>query len=147
MVAVIFSSALVSNEIFLFFLHRWGGPLSQNWLDQQLVLQKQIISRMLELGMTPGIHASQNMLFLFFMIFLSCGTNTRIYILFVNFNKASRFREGKMVLQCKILSYVFLNLMLWFDIEFFNSSITVLLWKCSGCFDEDISFCKNNKTW
>ncbi|CAJ1958891.1 unnamed protein product [Sphenostylis stenocarpa] len=31
----------------------WGGPLSQNWLDQQLVLQKQIISRMLELGMTP----------------------------------------------------------------------------------------------
>ncbi|XP_019427591.1 PREDICTED: alpha-N-acetylglucosaminidase isoform X2 [Lupinus angustifolius] len=34
-------------------LHGWGGPLSQNWLDQQLVLQKQIISRMLELGMTP----------------------------------------------------------------------------------------------
>ncbi|KAI4333092.1 hypothetical protein L6164_017940 [Bauhinia variegata] len=34
-------------------LHGWGGPLSQNWLDQQFVLQKQIISRMLELGMTP----------------------------------------------------------------------------------------------
>ncbi|KAK9913048.1 hypothetical protein M0R45_036874 [Rubus argutus] len=34
-------------------LHAWGGPLSQNWLDQQLVLQKQILSRMLELGMTP----------------------------------------------------------------------------------------------
>ncbi|GAV88459.1 NAGLU domain-containing protein/NAGLU_N domain-containing protein/NAGLU_C domain-containing protein [Cephalotus follicularis] len=34
-------------------LHGWGGPLSQNWLDQQLVLQKQILSRMLELGMTP----------------------------------------------------------------------------------------------
>ncbi|QCD95604.1 alpha-N-acetylglucosaminidase [Vigna unguiculata] len=34
-------------------LHGWGGPLSQNWLDQQLVLQKQIISRILELGMTP----------------------------------------------------------------------------------------------
>ncbi|KAK2440253.1 alpha-N-acetylglucosaminidase [Trifolium repens] len=34
-------------------LHGWGGPLSRNWLDQQLVLQKQIISRMLELGMTP----------------------------------------------------------------------------------------------
>ena len=32
----------------------WGGPLSQNWLDQQLCLQKQILSRMLELGMTPG---------------------------------------------------------------------------------------------
>ncbi|KAG2668722.1 hypothetical protein I3760_14G004400 [Carya illinoinensis] len=35
-------------------LHGWGGPLSQNWLDQQLTLQKQILSRMLELGMTPG---------------------------------------------------------------------------------------------
>ncbi|ONI20519.1 hypothetical protein PRUPE_2G020300 [Prunus persica] len=34
-------------------LHAWGGPLSQNWLDQQLVLQKQILTRMLELGMTP----------------------------------------------------------------------------------------------
>ena len=34
---------------------RWGGPLSQNWLDQQLALQKQILSRMLELGMIPGI--------------------------------------------------------------------------------------------
>ncbi|KAK2637010.1 hypothetical protein Ddye_031802 [Dipteronia dyeriana] len=31
----------------------WGGPLSQNWLNQQLILQKQILSRMLELGMTP----------------------------------------------------------------------------------------------
>ncbi|GMH20615.1 hypothetical protein Nepgr_022456 [Nepenthes gracilis] len=34
-------------------LHGWGGPLSQTWLDQQLLLQKQVISRMLELGMTP----------------------------------------------------------------------------------------------
>ncbi|KAF3437335.1 hypothetical protein FNV43_RR20088 [Rhamnella rubrinervis] len=34
-------------------LHAWGGPLSQSWLDQQLILQKQILSRMLELGMTP----------------------------------------------------------------------------------------------
>ncbi|KAK4786752.1 hypothetical protein SAY86_010585 [Trapa natans] len=34
-------------------LHGWGGPLSQNWLDQQLNLQKQILARMLELGMTP----------------------------------------------------------------------------------------------
>ncbi|WOG84235.1 hypothetical protein DCAR_0103417 [Daucus carota subsp. sativus] len=34
-------------------LHGWGGPLSQNWLDNQLGLQKQILSRMLELGMTP----------------------------------------------------------------------------------------------
>ncbi|KAM3733923.1 hypothetical protein ACB098_11G174400 [Castanea mollissima] len=34
-------------------LHGWGGPLTQNWLDQQLALQKRILSRMLELGMTP----------------------------------------------------------------------------------------------
>ncbi|TYH58869.1 hypothetical protein ES332_D08G184900v1 [Gossypium tomentosum] len=34
-------------------LHTWGGPLSKNWLKQQLVLQKKILSRMVELGMTP----------------------------------------------------------------------------------------------
>ncbi|OIT40585.1 PREDICTED: alpha-N-acetylglucosaminidase [Nicotiana attenuata] len=34
-------------------LHAWGGPLSQNWLNIQLALQKQILSRMQELGMTP----------------------------------------------------------------------------------------------
>lgn len=34
---------------------RWGGPLPQSWLDQQLVLQKKIIARMYKLGMTPGI--------------------------------------------------------------------------------------------
>ncbi|XP_054816165.1 alpha-N-acetylglucosaminidase isoform X3 [Prosopis cineraria] len=34
-------------------MHGWGGPLSQNWLDQQLTLQKKIVSRMLDLGMTP----------------------------------------------------------------------------------------------
>ncbi|XP_011087998.1 alpha-N-acetylglucosaminidase isoform X1 [Sesamum indicum] len=34
-------------------LHGWGGPLMQNWLNKQLILQKQILSRMMELGMTP----------------------------------------------------------------------------------------------
>ncbi|EYU27032.1 hypothetical protein ABFS82_02G117000 [Erythranthe guttata] len=34
-------------------LHRWGGPLTENWLSEQLKLQKQILSRMVELGMTP----------------------------------------------------------------------------------------------
>ncbi|XP_077241702.1 alpha-N-acetylglucosaminidase family / NAGLU family isoform X2 [Tasmannia lanceolata] len=34
-------------------LHGWGGPLRQSWLDQQLALQKLILSRMIELGMTP----------------------------------------------------------------------------------------------
>ncbi|XP_057443002.1 alpha-N-acetylglucosaminidase-like [Lotus japonicus] len=38
-------------------LHRWGGPLPQSWLDQQLILQKKIISRMYELGMTPVLPA------------------------------------------------------------------------------------------
>ncbi|KAM3318990.1 alpha-N-acetylglucosaminidase isoform X1 [Capsicum chacoense] len=34
-------------------LHKWGGPLPQSWLDQQLILQKKILARMYELGMTP----------------------------------------------------------------------------------------------
>ncbi|CAM8970708.1 unnamed protein product [Rhodiola kirilowii] len=34
-------------------LHAWGGPLGQNWFDQQVVLQKQILNRIRELGMTP----------------------------------------------------------------------------------------------
>ncbi|KAL8500848.1 hypothetical protein ACS0TY_020436 [Phlomoides rotata] len=34
-------------------LHGWGGPLTQNWLDTQLMLQKKILSRVVELGMTP----------------------------------------------------------------------------------------------
>lgn len=34
-------------------LHAWGGPLQQSWLDMQLALQKRILSRMIELGMTP----------------------------------------------------------------------------------------------
>ncbi|KAL3632126.1 hypothetical protein CASFOL_025110 [Castilleja foliolosa] len=34
-------------------LHRWGGPLTQNWLNTQLSLQKRILSRMVQLGMTP----------------------------------------------------------------------------------------------
>ena len=43
------------NLCFFFQSLRWGGPLSQNWLDQQLVLQKKILSRMIELGMVPGM--------------------------------------------------------------------------------------------
>ncbi|PIA33951.1 hypothetical protein AQUCO_03900072v1, partial [Aquilegia coerulea] len=34
-------------------LHAWGGPLQQSWLDQQLALQKLILTRIVELGMTP----------------------------------------------------------------------------------------------
>jgi len=41
------------NLCFFFQSLRWGGPLSQNWLDQQLALQKKILSRMIELGMVP----------------------------------------------------------------------------------------------
>ncbi|XP_004301281.1 PREDICTED: alpha-N-acetylglucosaminidase-like [Fragaria vesca subsp. vesca] len=38
-------------------LHGWGGPLPQSWLDQQLILQKRILDRMYELGMTPVLPA------------------------------------------------------------------------------------------
>ncbi|KAG6686673.1 hypothetical protein I3842_11G031900, partial [Carya illinoinensis] len=38
-------------------LHVWGGPLPQSWLDQQLILQKKILFRMYELGMTPVLPA------------------------------------------------------------------------------------------
>ncbi|KAK7828801.1 alpha-n-acetylglucosaminidase [Quercus suber] len=38
-------------------LHGWGGPLPQSWLDQQLILQKKILARMYELGMTPVLPA------------------------------------------------------------------------------------------
>ncbi|KAJ7547304.1 hypothetical protein O6H91_08G079400 [Diphasiastrum complanatum] len=34
-------------------LHRWGGPLPQTWLDNQLKLQHSILQRMRALGMTP----------------------------------------------------------------------------------------------
>ena len=47
----------IKEDEFMFFFQslRWGGPLSQNWLDQQLALQKKILSRMIELGMVPGM--------------------------------------------------------------------------------------------
>ncbi|KAG9449509.1 hypothetical protein H6P81_009474 [Aristolochia fimbriata] len=38
-------------------LHGWGGPLPQSWFDYQLKLQKKILSRMFELGMTPVLPA------------------------------------------------------------------------------------------
>ncbi|XP_078446491.1 alpha-N-acetylglucosaminidase family / NAGLU family [Wolffia australiana] len=38
-------------------LHSWGGPLPQNWLNSQLHLQKSILSRMRDLGMSPVLPA------------------------------------------------------------------------------------------
>lgn len=38
-------------------LHGWGGPLPQNWLDDQLVLQKKILARMHDFGMSPVLPA------------------------------------------------------------------------------------------
>jgi hypothetical protein len=35
-------------------MHGWGGPLPQSWLDDQLALQKKILSRMYAFGMFPG---------------------------------------------------------------------------------------------
>ncbi|MHB0958063.1 MAG: alpha-N-acetylglucosaminidase TIM-barrel domain-containing protein [Pirellulaceae bacterium] len=34
-------------------LDGWGGPLSQNWIDSHAELQKKIVARQRELGMTP----------------------------------------------------------------------------------------------
>lgn len=34
-------------------LEGWGGPVSQEWIDSRVDLQKKILSRMRELGMTP----------------------------------------------------------------------------------------------
>ncbi|XWS48114.1 hypothetical protein CRYUN_Cryun13aG0045200 [Craigia yunnanensis] len=38
-------------------LHGWGGPLPQSWFNEQLSLQKKILARMYELGMTPVLPA------------------------------------------------------------------------------------------
>ncbi|XP_044484414.1 alpha-N-acetylglucosaminidase-like [Mangifera indica] len=38
-------------------LHGWGGPLPQSWFEQQIVLQKKILARMHEFGMTPVLPA------------------------------------------------------------------------------------------
>ncbi|XP_077237893.1 alpha-N-acetylglucosaminidase-like [Tasmannia lanceolata] len=38
-------------------LHGWGGPLPQSWFDQQLILQKKILARMYEFGMSPVLPA------------------------------------------------------------------------------------------
>ncbi|KAL6281186.1 hypothetical protein ACE6H2_018067 [Prunus campanulata] len=40
-----------------FIFPLWGGPLPQSWFDQQLILQKKILVRMYELGMTPVLPA------------------------------------------------------------------------------------------
>ncbi|XP_072977763.1 alpha-N-acetylglucosaminidase-like [Typha angustifolia] len=38
-------------------LHGWGGPLPQSWLDDQLSLQKKILARMYDFGMSPVLPA------------------------------------------------------------------------------------------
>ncbi|MEN8254519.1 MAG: alpha-N-acetylglucosaminidase TIM-barrel domain-containing protein, partial [Verrucomicrobiota bacterium] len=38
-------------------IDRWQGPLPQSWLDHQLALQKRILARERELGMTPVLPA------------------------------------------------------------------------------------------
>lgn len=35
----------------------WGGPLPQSWHQQSLILQKQILARMRELGIIPVLPA------------------------------------------------------------------------------------------
>ena len=36
-------------------MHGWGGPLPQSWIDNQLALQRQILTRMRSLGMIPVV--------------------------------------------------------------------------------------------
>lgn len=51
------TSFLFSFYIFmLHFYGRWGGPLPESWFDQQLLLQKKILSRMYDFGMAPGTY-------------------------------------------------------------------------------------------
>ncbi|WVZ87458.1 hypothetical protein U9M48_034093 [Paspalum notatum var. saurae] len=38
-------------------MHAWGGPLPQTWLDDQLALQKKILTRMYTFGMFPVLPA------------------------------------------------------------------------------------------
>lgn len=52
--STLFHLLLYVKIIYWIFDCRWGGPLPQSWLDQQLVMQKKILDRMYELGMTPG---------------------------------------------------------------------------------------------
>nr|GEU29532.1 hypothetical protein [Tanacetum cinerariifolium] len=41
------------------FIPSSSGPLSQSWLDQQLLMQKTIVARMYELGMIPVVYLQQ----------------------------------------------------------------------------------------
>lgn len=34
-------------------IQKWGGPLPQSWINDQLVLQHRILRRMRSLGMVP----------------------------------------------------------------------------------------------
>ena len=42
-------------------LEGWGGPLSQGWIEERIVLQNKILTRMRELGMSPILHAFYGM--------------------------------------------------------------------------------------
>ncbi len=61
---------LTNSEVYEFFagpayrawgwmgnIENWGGPLSQNWIDDQMKLQKQILKRQRDLGMQPVLHS------------------------------------------------------------------------------------------
>jgi alpha-N-acetylglucosaminidase len=56
-------SSFLSGPAFLAWNHfgnihgSWGGSLPRKWIDDQFALQKQLIKRMVELGMTPVLPA------------------------------------------------------------------------------------------
>lgn len=127
----------------------WGGPLSQNWLDQQLCLQKQILSRMLELGMTPGKLKipNRNSYWLQFScnvmhkqgiqddslgIYLTQKYEIKSYLKRWNFISHAPSQSNN------VADQMYSPLC---------SSAAIILWKCSSCFEEDFSFSKYNETW
>lgn len=63
----------------------WGGPLSRRWHQKSVILQKKILTRMREFGITPvlpGFNGQVPQAFkrLCIIIFLSCIHN--IYVLY-----------------------------------------------------------------
>lgn len=120
---ILFMSGTFLSFVYYFFFYKtfcysWGGPLSQNWLDQQLALQKKILSRMLELGMTPGWKFS------FFFL-------THIYFVFWLLGKdwLQLSHTGKYLLE-NWLTQRALN----------HASSAILLWECSSSTEKSISF-------
>lgn len=125
---------------------RWGGPLSQNWLNIQLALQKQILSRMQELGMTPGMA-----LFWFQRTFSSilpslCPISDWQTMASISLMvQLSKRCFCSLLLQCIML--LLKLILLVFIFSSMPASASIILWKCSSCIKKDIPVCKYYEAW